>query len=169
MNNKIIISSLLILLLFFVSGCSFSLNDRELSSAGEDRQVDDNQELGVYIEDDVVYYVDEQGEKEIIAKSNRAEDLMSKIYKFAQLSPNKKFIALGSTGWEVVNLEVYVIETEEIHTANETGHDFAEWLPDSRLKVFGGCGMGVSCGIFESVSAEKPWNLELVEEVDPNY
>ncbi len=119
----------------------------------------------VILEDDVVYYINENDEKIFVVQSiDNLTDLKNVNYEKAELSPNKKFILLGSKGWEQINLEVYDVSTKKINKANASGSGFAEWLEDSRLKVVGECGMGISCGIYESSDNKTPWVLEKIQD-----
>jgi len=117
-----------------------------------------------YIENGTVYYTDEKGKKIIVVQSiNDPSDSVKDItYKKAELSPNKEFILLASIRWEAVSIEVFDISTGKIHKANASGFGFGEWLPDNKLKVVGECGMGISCGIYESIDSRAPWVLERI-------
>jgi len=117
-----------------------------------------------YIEKDTVYYTNDKGEKIIVAQSinNPNDPFKNIIYRKAELSPNKKFILLGSVAWEAIIVEVYDISTGEIHSANASGSEFGEWLSDNILKIIGECGMGISCGIYESIDSRAPWVLERI-------
>lgn len=120
--------------------------------------------LNPYIEKGVVYYVKNNGEKIVVARSvddpkNPAANIG---YRKAILSPDRRFIALGSVGWEAVSLEVYDISTGKIHQTNATGLDYGHWLYDDRLLVIGQCGMGIECGIFLSKDGNQPWIMEQV-------
>src|SRR4030042_3218035 len=117
------------------------------------------EDKSVYLENGDVYFINDKGEKITIVESvNDFKDpINNKRYESAVLSPNKKFIALEGTGWEWSILEIYDIFIGKIYSTNENGS--AKWLPDSRLYVEGGCGMGLSCGIFESINNSEPWKL----------
>lgn len=116
------------------------------------------------IKDGAVTYTNEQGEKKVIAKNvnDPKNPVQNTRYKFADLSPNKKFIALGGTGWEWVLFEVYDIETGQTHPVDATASNWGYWLYDNRLLVLGECGMGIDCGTYLSKSGTEPWVMEKV-------
>lgn len=136
----------------------------DITSNIQDKQSQES----VYIENGDVYYINESGEEEIIASSTDDEENIANIksYEKAELSPNNEFIMLGSKGWEHVFVEVYEIESDAIYDTEESGSEYGEWLPDNRLRIVGECGMGISCGIFESIDSEKPWNMRKMSDVD---
>ncbi len=113
----------------------------------------------------IVYYSDELGVKKIVAQSDYKETptaVSGYTYKFAQLSPNNKFISLGSIGHESVSFEVYDISSAKTHLVNATGFDFGYWLNDNRLLVVAEGGMGISNGIFISKNGTEPWIMEKI-------
>lgn len=120
----------------------------------------------VSLEDDKVYYTDEANKKVGIVQSTKhaENEIRNVTYKKAELSPNKQFIMLGSTGWEWQTVEIFDITTGQLQLANASGANFAEWTADNKLKVIGACGMGISCGIYQSIDNTVPWILEKIED-----
>lgn len=114
-----------------------------------------------------VYYIDNEGSRKLIAKSYErkvAEGFVPErgFYYRAELSPNLRFIYLLSDCWECNRLEVYDVETESIYDTKFYSFE-VNWLPDSRLRIVGPCQPMTGCGIFESVSAEMPWEMKKLE------
>ena len=120
-----------------------------------------------YIQDGNVYYVNESGEKIKITESitNPKNPVDVQNYKKVLLSPNNKFIALISLGWEIIGVEVYDIQNKKMYQANEAGNNLS-WLPDNRLKLIAECGMGISCGVYESEDNLKPWIFKKVANIN---
>ena len=114
----------------------------------------------------IVYFVDQNSHKKIIATSNLDDTDPTKYikYQFAKLSPDKQMILLGSTGFENVNSWIYEISTNKKYSVNATGSDYGYWLRDGKLLVIGSCGMGIDCGIFLSKNAKQPWIMEQVAD-----
>lgn len=141
---------------------------KENTSKQESEQVAQEEESmvkNVILENGAVYYVNENDEKRLVVKSvDDKTDLENVNYEKAELSPDKKFILLGSKGLESVNVEIYDVSTKKIHKANASGSGYGEWLTDGKLKVVGECGMGISCGIYESADSDIPWVLEKIQD-----
>lgn len=130
---------------------------------GKSQQVLKNE---VLVEDGSVYYFDENGAKTSIA--HRVVDTEGQTknfdYREAELSPDKKFILLGGIGWEHVVVEIYDIESGKKYDTGESDSHFGMWLADSRIRIEGECGMGISCGVFESINSNEPWKLKKIKE-----
>lgn len=123
----------------------------------------------VYIDSGKVYYIDNKGVKTIVAENYRNpsiedEEAGTVAYKKAELSPDKRFILLGSVGWENVKVEIYDLSTKKKYDTGEASAAFGQWMPDNRLRIEGECGMGISCGVYESINAEEPWKMQKVGE-----
>lgn len=118
-----------------------------------------------YIKDGSAYYKDENGLEIIIAQrvDGPEKEINNIVYKKSTLSPDGKFILLESVGWEWKNTGVYEINSKEIHKVNESGSTTL-WLGDNRIRIEGECGMGISCGIFESINSKEPWQLERISD-----
>jgi len=114
-------------------------------------------------------------EKKIIARSidNAAREIDNLRYEKAELSPNNKFVLLGSIGYEWINVEIYDIASGTVYRVKSLDPDIGTvsdgqmgtWLNDSRLQINGGCGMGISCGRYESVSASEPWIVDMIKGI----
>ncbi len=120
------------------------------------------------IENGTVYYTDTSGKKRAIVKSldpditPGLDDLRRIIYKKAELSPNKQFIALSSHGYEWTIVEIFDVTTGQLHLVGLGGDvsNLASWLPDNKLEIIGSCGMGILCGTYRSVNNEVPWIID---------
>lgn len=117
-----------------------------------------------------VYYTNKQGGRKLIARSKEDEDVREGRvpedtihYTSAALSPNQKFISMVYECWETSCLQVYVIDTGEIHEANQADFE-VKWLGDNRLRIDGPCEIDRACGIFESVDSKQPWILEEIKK-----
>ncbi|MBT6690710.1 hypothetical protein HOB10_00035 [Candidatus Parcubacteria bacterium] len=119
-----------------------------------------------FILKDKVYHKGWDGEVKVIARSTEdpEDPVKNHTYYRAKLSPNKKFILLGSKGWEQVIEEIYEISSGEIHKLEASSSEYGNWLEDNKIRIEGECGMGISCGIFESINNEEPWELEKVAD-----
>jgi hypothetical protein len=118
-----------------------------------------------------VYFINDNGQKIVVAEEvdDSENPINSTSIKFASISPNKKFISIGGTQWESVFLDVYEISTAKTHSATATGGFFGDWLPDNRILVIGGCGMGIDCGIFVSKNNQEPWNMKQVFDAPDSW
>ncbi|MFH1457414.1 MAG: hypothetical protein ABIF17_04900 [Patescibacteria group bacterium] len=154
--------------------------DQNLPSVNQEQQPDEtitqpeteqkSQDKQTYIENGIVYYVNERGAKFDIAQSidNPTDPFKNITYERTELSPNKQFILLGSKGQDLLFIiEIYDILSAQIHDAIAiTGYDYGEWLSDSRLRVNATCGISAYCGIYESIDNQTPWNLEKIANYD---
>lgn len=123
----------------------------------------------VFIFEGSVYYKkdDITGTKKIAAAKVDHDDPVNNFtYHAAKLSPNKKYILLGGTAWEHVVEEVYIIDTEEAHRLEASSSSYGRWLEDNRVRIEGECGMGISCGIYESIDSDEPWILEKIADYE---
>lgn len=123
----------------------------------------------VFIFKGSVYYKKDdttETKKIATAKVDYDDPVNNFTYYEAKLSPNKKFILLGAKAWESVVEEVYDMDTEEIHRLEASGSNYGEWLEDNRVRIEGECGMGISCGIYESIDSDEPWILEKIGDYE---
>ena len=135
-----------------------------LGISNDDFQLLNKPESCAYVDEGDIYYEDEKGNKTKIAEStidNKNPDNTVQ-YKKAALSPNKKFIAMYWVGFEWTSIDVYNLNTGVKRKADASDSDFY-WLEEGRLRVEGKCGVGIACGNYESVSAERPWKMEKVD------
>lgn len=135
-----------------------------LGISNNDFQLLNKPDSCAYVEKGDVYYEDEKGNKIKIAESliDHKDPNNTVQYKKATLSPNKKFIAMFWTGFEETSIDIHNLNTGETKRADVSDSHF-NWLEDGRLRVEGQCGMGIACGNYESVSADKPWKMEKVD------
>lgn len=142
------------------------LNDlqSEITTQQENESIAEN----VFIANGNVYYTNQNGDRITVAQSTNNPDnpVIDITYKNVELSPNKKFILLGSMRWTTIVFEIYDISSREIYNTKESSNKFGEWLPDNRLKITGTCGMGISCGIYESVSNKTPWIMKKIADYE---
>jgi|GEM_PF-5592039 len=119
----------------------------------------------VYIQDDKVYYYNGSHDfAQIIATSiNEPGDPTRNIkYNKAILSPNGRFIIMRYAGFEWLVEQVYDTITGNIYRLDASSSKGGTWLDDNRIRIEGECGMGISCGIYESVNSSEPWILERI-------
>lgn len=147
--------------------CQTDLQTQKAANEKLQADLDNIKNVGqAIIENGNVYYINDQGEKITIATSvNDPENVVNNFtYKFAQISPNGKYVLYGGTGWEWINEYIYDIASKETHKLAASSSDYGQWLNDNRVRIVGECGMGISCGTYESTSTETPWELEIVEQ-----
>lgn len=147
------------------------INDR-LDSLTNSITAKENVSDDLEIRDGSVYYTNAKGEELKIAEAVNDPDpqkVTSNLeYVKALTSPNGKFIVLVARGWEWHIVSVYDMNSGQANMADFHGSE-VEWLKDNRLKVYGDCGMGSSCGTYESADNNKPWVMKKVDKaVDEN-
>ncbi|MEK7162904.1 MAG: hypothetical protein AAB696_01305 [Patescibacteria group bacterium] len=151
---------------YFIIEKSIQKEEQKIVQQNQSKEeVKQKQEPQVYINYRDVYYINETGNKKIIAQSiKQSKNSDGLEYVKASLSPNKKFIMLGVLGWESVSVYIYDIDTGNIYNTKQSSSSFGNWLSDSRLQIIGECGMGISCGKFESINNIEPWNLKEIKD-----
>lgn len=98
-----------------------------------------------------------------------SDDVKIKCYQSFTVSPDKKFVLLSAAYYEAGALELYRVSDQKVYPfklSTQSSDNFnpgtAEWNEDNTLTVKGSTGLGLDRNIYESVSAEKPWELKII-------
>lgn len=126
-----------------------------------------------YVRAHAVFYVDAQKKVAMItssqfldmSQSSRNETIFEKEYREAYLSPKNKFIALSGVQKDKKFVEIYDISKQIFYPLIGAGDTQPEWLENGKIRISGNGGNGIVVGVFESKSADTPWELERVAGV----
>lgn len=154
-----------------MAGC---LNNESIKSINQEAKdinavIIDNpdEDIKIMKDDGQSFYGDVYYKGNLIAESQELETPEGQVpnqihYIEAKISPNSKFIYLLSDRWEYYGIEIYETDSGKKYDAN-VADSHVTWLSDSRLQIEGPCLPMTECGLFQSTSSEKPWEIEKIE------
>ncbi|MFH1789548.1 MAG: hypothetical protein ABH832_00540 [bacterium] len=130
----------------------------------------------VYVNDGKAYIQYDDASKKIIATSTDKNEIKTieqnhnqKTFDSAQLSPNKKFVALNAYGWEIKYTYVYEVEADQLHLVSMFINNMEYypvdyvWTSDNKLKgkaTEAVKAYGINLIEYTSKNPAKPWEIE---------